>query len=137
MSVCLRVCVCVGVRVRVRVRARVHARVRVRVTTLPTVSPAFGLRSPVPLLQWCMLSVVFQTPQFQVGYRDRVDRIVVGPSGMVVSAAWKFVRGLVSENLKQKVCAGPCRPVSGAASRAQRSPDGAGGFAFSGTATGS
>uniref|UniRef100_A0A7S4FIB8 CRAL-TRIO domain-containing protein n=1 Tax=Eutreptiella gymnastica TaxID=73025 RepID=A0A7S4FIB8_9EUGL len=37
-----------------------------------------------------------------VGYRDRVDRIVVGPSGMVVSAAWKFVRGLVSENLKQK-----------------------------------
>eukprot|EP00667_Euglena_gracilis_P003025 EG_transcript_3033 len=38
-----------------------------------------------------------------VGFRDRVDRIVVGPTGVIVSAAWKFVRMYVSENLKKKI----------------------------------
>jgi len=38
-----------------------------------------------------------------VGYRDRVDRIVVGPVSVVVSVAWRFCKPLMSATLRAKI----------------------------------
>eukprot|EP00667_Euglena_gracilis_P006713 EG_transcript_6774 len=38
-----------------------------------------------------------------VGYRDRVDQIVVGPVSAVVTAAWRFCRPLMAQNLRTKI----------------------------------
>jgi len=38
-----------------------------------------------------------------VGYRDRVDRIVVGPAGLIVSAAWRFIRPYCTEAQRNRI----------------------------------
>ena len=38
-----------------------------------------------------------------IGYRDRVERIIVGPVSSIVTAAWKFCRTFMAKNLKDKI----------------------------------